>query len=74
MSADITFDVASTYARYTQAAGRQHVAMSVMKTQAEGEAALATILLEQAAQIAAAAYDQHGRAVPGDQPTLDARA
>ena len=72
MSADITFDAASTYARYTQAAGRQHVAMSVMKTQAEGEAALATILLEQAAQIAA--YDQHGRAVPGDQPTLDARA
>ena len=31
-------------------------------------------ILEQAAQIATAAYDQHGRAVPGDQPTLDARA
>jgi hypothetical protein len=74
MSADITFEAASTYARYTQAAGRQHVAMSVMKTQAEGEAALATILLEQAAQIAAAAYDRNGRAVTGDQPTLDARA
>jgi hypothetical protein len=74
MSADITFEAASTYARYTQAAGRQHVAMSVMKTQAEGEAALATILLEQAAQIAAAAYDRNGRAVAGDQPTLDARA
>jgi len=71
MSTDLTMNVAASFARYTQAAGQQALAVQVIKTQAQGEAALADMIMEQAAAIAA--YDHHGRFVAGDEPSLDVR-
>jgi adenine C2-methylase RlmN of 23S rRNA A2503 and tRNA A37 len=73
MSADLTLEAVALYARTTQSEVRQEIVMKGIKSEAEGAAALASILMEQAAQIAAIAYDQKGRAIPGSQPNLDTR-